>query len=1287
MSPDTNDQAGYRSFDLTPYMSATTTIRFRDPRGSMRATSSSRSTTSTSSPARQSAVTKDNIPAGTPNLIDGVPSASTLPADSFALAPGESATATFSVTLNDPQPLTRIVNTVLASAFESPQRVHATVIDPVSPGGQVGDRVWLDVDRDGVQDIGEPGISGVTVELRNGICTPGVNCPTQVTDLNGNYLFDGLKPGSYTVVVTAGVPAGLGASPFPPSQPSVVVNGDEVFTNVDFGYVPSAGTAVIGDRVWADADGDGIQDPGEVGIGGVTVQLRGAGADGIFGNGDDVIAATTATDPDGTYLFTGVPPGQYIVQVSGAPLAGRTATVGPQSVGSATSPPVTVVANQVLTDVDFGYNAPGTFTVTDTLWVDEDLDGVYDVNERPIAGVTMNLVNNLGQVVGTATSEVDGTFSFSGLANGNYTMVVTDNGGELAGRQRTTPDATAGQRAITVAGANLTGAHFGYAQPGLIGDRVWSDSDGDGLQDPGETGIGGVTVELLGPGPDGLLFTGDDAVLATRITTADGGYEFDNLVPGGYRVRIPVQPALTGYTQSGDPNFPSGPCAGPACDRQGSSTLTFGATDRNLDFGFLNNSRPDISGTVFEDRNRNGVLDASPPAEIGIAKVEVALMSAGLDGLFGTPDDLVVAMTKTAADGTYSFPKVQDGNYRVEVRDGKGVLDGYELTSGRDQIPVTVAGVSITDIDFGYARSTATGSIGDTLWIDVDPPGVNPPDGLPGPTEPRLPGVTLQLYIDVNGNGVIDVGDGAAIATTVTDVNGQYLFSGLAANRYLVDVVESTLPDGATNPGPDLVETSYPPGVNPSRVINLSDGERYEAADFGYRPVAGTVILGDFVWYDADGDGLQDPGETGIPGIGVELIGAGPDNDFTTPGDNTFSSTTTDLDGSYLFSGQPPGMYLVTYTQADVLALGLTNQPTNLGPGQRTFSLTAVAGDVLTTLDFGFNGGTFGSIGDQIWLDVNNDGVVNAGEPGLAGVTVNLLNAGGAIIATTTTDANGLYTFSGLPAASYRVQVSDIGGVLTGLNLTTGTNPTALIPLAAGENYVLADFGYVPSGGLGTIGTSIWHDLNNDGTRQATEPPIEGVTVDVYFDTNGNGLFDLGVDNRIRTVASDSNGNFELLGLPVGTYFVDVTDTAGVVSGFTLVNGPNDGVDDNSQDDPYKVILTGGAPNNVTADFGYLDDIITGALSISGTVFVDANVSGTYQLGTEVPVQSVDVRLYRVVNGNQELHRHHDLGGGRDLFLRRPAARQLRRARWTRLRPSSTASCRPPRRPPAACSS
>ncbi len=279
--------------------------------------------------------------------------------------------------------------------------------------------------------------------------------------------------------------------------------------------------------------------------------------------------------------------------------------------------------------------------------------------------------------------------------NGNYTIVVTDNGGELAGRERTTPDAIAGQRAITVAGANLTGAHFGYAQPGLIGDRVWSDTDGDGVQDPGEAGIGGVTVELLGPGPDGLLFTGDDVVLAT--TTTARRRQLRVRQPGA-RAAIACasrrQAVLTGYTQTGDPNVPNAALRRPACDLQGSSTLTLGATDRNLDFGFRNNARPDISGTVFEDRNRNGVLDAAPAGRDrhrerrgrpGGRRPRRHLRHRRTTWWSPPPRPPPTAPTPSSTCRTATTAS--------RCATARGVLDGYELTSGRDQIPVTVAGV------------------------------------------------------------------------------------------------------------------------------------------------------------------------------------------------------------------------------------------------------------------------------------------------------------------------------------------------------------------------------------------------------------------------------------------------------------------------------------------------------------------------------------------------------------------------------------------------------------------
>ncbi|KJK49173.1 hypothetical protein UK23_14960, partial [Lentzea aerocolonigenes] len=75
----------------------------------------------------------------------------------------------------------------------------------------VGDRVWSDVNGNGVQDAGEPGVQGVSVELFR----QGPNGPepvsTMLTDANGTYLFTGLGAGSYFVRFTP--PAGMLISP------------------------------------------------------------------------------------------------------------------------------------------------------------------------------------------------------------------------------------------------------------------------------------------------------------------------------------------------------------------------------------------------------------------------------------------------------------------------------------------------------------------------------------------------------------------------------------------------------------------------------------------------------------------------------------------------------------------------------------------------------------------------------------------------------------------------------------------------------------------------------------------------------------------------------------------------------------------------------------------------------------------------------------------------------------------------------------------------------------------
>jgi len=77
-------------------------------------------------------------------------------------------------------------------------------LPPPTCGGKIGDFIWNDLNGNGCQDAGEPGIAGVKVDLYQGcgVNKSGSIFKTTITDANGNYLFEGLCAGDYTVTIT-----------------------------------------------------------------------------------------------------------------------------------------------------------------------------------------------------------------------------------------------------------------------------------------------------------------------------------------------------------------------------------------------------------------------------------------------------------------------------------------------------------------------------------------------------------------------------------------------------------------------------------------------------------------------------------------------------------------------------------------------------------------------------------------------------------------------------------------------------------------------------------------------------------------------------------------------------------------------------------------------------------------------------------------------------------------------------------------------------------------------------
>ncbi len=143
--------------------------------------------------------------------------------------------------------------------------------------------------------------------------------------------------------------------------------------------------------------------------------LKSAGADGQFGTGDDVTVATTTTAADGTYYFTNVDPGTYIVDVT-TPPAGYTLITGAQSNTDPTAP-ITVAAGQVYLDADFGYRNTSLYSITDKVWYDANRDGLVSPGETGIAGVSVNLYQDLNGDGNVTAHVINGLLDLNGDGN------------------------------------------------------------------------------------------------------------------------------------------------------------------------------------------------------------------------------------------------------------------------------------------------------------------------------------------------------------------------------------------------------------------------------------------------------------------------------------------------------------------------------------------------------------------------------------------------------------------------------------------------------------------------------------------------------------------------------------------------------------------------------------------------------------------------------------------------------------------------------------------------------
>ncbi len=653
---------------------------------------------------------------------------------------------------------------------------------------RLGDYVWNDTNHDGIQDVGETPIEGVTVTLKD---TNGTVLQTSVTDMYGNYLFTDLANGDYVVEFTA--PEGYvsttqdaGTDNAKDSDGLVVpvtINGADDLT-VDSGfYVPVPATYNLGDYVWEDSNKDGIQNSNEIGIEGVTVTLT----------KPDGTTVTTVTDAQGKYNFSGLENGEY--KVTFTPPAGYEASpvnVGDAALDSNGLTTTATINNADNTTIDSGFfkptveptPVPATYNLGDYVWEDTNKDGIQNSNEVGIEGVTVTLTKPDGTTVATVT-DATGKYNFAGLENGEYTVTFTPPAGYEASPVNVGDaalDSNGLTTTATINNADNTTIDSGFFKPVVetpqdpatytVGDKVWEDTNKDGIQNSNEVGIEGVTVTLTKPDgstststvdqdgnwttdvPEGTVLNQGDNVTATQTdkagntSTPSNQVVTDTIAPDAPPIN-PVESGATNVTGTGNlgdtitVTFPNGNTATGTVDNDGNWTVDVPAdTPLNAD-DVITATATDESGNTSTESSVTVTDTVAPDAPVIDPVDEGATTVTGT----GTPGDNV---TVTFPDGNTATGTVDnDGNWTVDVPEGTTVNKGDVITAtATDEAGNTSdeSSVTVTGKADNATPPANDDNQGGTTVVTPEPPVINQvPEESPSVTGTATPGNTVEV--------------------------------------------------------------------------------------------------------------------------------------------------------------------------------------------------------------------------------------------------------------------------------------------------------------------------------------------------------------------------------------------------------------------------------------------------------------------------------------------------------------------------------------------------------------
>lgn len=1069
--------------------------------------------------------------------------------------------------------------------------------------------VRVDDDGDGSVGALATPVEGVRVRLMRVRDGHTDEIAETMTGLDGEYVFDGLLDGSYSLLFELSGSwtftrygedsCVFGAVSQNGSTNTFELQPGEALVGMNVGVTIPAELAVT---VFAD-NGDGYLTSGEMGLEGVALSLI------RMENGMEMEEITAYTDEEGNALFTGVSPGEYCLgyRMPGLWRATKQPTTVdsrypvscvPQSMSSSgKSGSFTLSMGQTGLRLVIGAMLSGS--ISGTAYYDDNANASQDEQETVASGVICELVNSDGFAIMQMTTGSNGRYVFEGVAPGRYTVRFTAPAGcVFSGTERSmgrggvqpSEENVSSTRPISVsASSTLETADAGVVRMASLTGVIFEDRDANAQRAEDENGLGGVSVQLMN--------AGGRMVEMTTVTDTNGQFVFDGVMPGNYRLRVD---APEGYVFSGSMQDSILPLESER-DGKGFSpqfTVLGGAKVSGIGYGLL--TQGTISGCVWQDADFDGEKHLD---ESGLRGVSLELYENGTDN---------VRSVTTSKTGEFVFDKLMPGEYSLRVTLESGwvfTAEGGDSRASRDEgrsclieLGQLHMGETIGNVKIGALRPS---SIGGIAWLDADDDGRKQADSA------GVMGMDVILTM-MTGE------DAGREYRTTTGENGAYRFDGVMPGTATLTFVcgdgyafarNAEATNGRRVSCVPMVDATIAE-TNPFTIVSGVDQLTMDAGIVGVGGITGRI------WNDTQTDGLMSWNEEGVPAASVLLVDA--------QTGLVLKTAETDEDGNYELDFVRKGNYVLRVELPENMIFAQSGDSLIADRYQSSANTDAFAlamGESRMNQDIGAI--VPAKVSGRFFVDVNENGT-DDGEAGYAGAVVSVMD-GGTAIASAETNKNGEFIFPMLRPGAYRLRCTigeealyGIGCGLTLADIDATEGETGAFWLSCGDMVRMAD---IPVVLASSVSGSAFGDSNVDGVFDADESGLDSVIVQL-LDENGR---------ELRATYTDELGAYCFGRLRTGVYSVRFTLGENMlltdcVEGVKTSSVP---VVDGNVGTTLPFALAMGEDNNDVNVGG----IVPGC--IGDTVWLDANGNGLQDYG-EAQISGVELTLF-VISADGEM--------------------------------------------------